>query len=553
MTTFLPIESHDGVLIVGAGPTGLTLANALAFYGVPFTIIDSKTGPTRDSKALAVNAASRFGLDLIGLSGVLGQSGSRLHRLNLNWQGRRLSAVDLRHLDYEDAFFLAQPQSDTENELITALSTYGQRVRWETGLVDADKRKDGVRVALKYGNGTQIERIFPYVVGCDGKESIVRNRMSVNFSGCDYPMHFVLGDFALSWDASRNEAYYFVYEETFFILVPAGKDLWRIVVKYDGTIPDTPVHARDITDVVTAYMGEGFFLGDPAWISRAPFYMRTSDRLRDGPLFLAGDAAHLFSPIGGTGMNTGMQDALNLGWKIAYHYTGRGGETLLDSYATERIHAIRATAKVTDQSTRLIARIDKDPSAVERMLPEMRNRPFLRSAGPLKYSGLGISYSETLLADGGTPVPGSRRAGELCLGIGRLLMTKESPVRSLPPFVVVAFVLNNSQCGNSLCGLEDLSELQGEYLDALRTEIIVMDADAESIRSAYPRLNIHLAKWELIRALGGARDALLLISPDGVIRYSGSYLDVKRLRDTLIAYFDQSTVVRRNGRSRIAG
>ncbi len=525
-------ETGSEILIVGAGPTGLTLANALAFYGTPFSIIDSKPGPTRDSKALAINAASRFGLDLIGLRGLLGKRGARLYRLNIHWQGKRLSAVDLRHLKWDDAFFITQPQSDTEYELIAALEAKGHNVAWNTRLLSMDQENNFVRAAFRDDHGCIEEKNFAYVVGCDGKASVVRRHMPVQFHGHNYPMYFVLGDFALTWDASPDQAHYFVYQDRFFIFVPAGKDLWRVVVKYDGLVPDRAVQASDITNVVSEYCGHGLFRGEPAWLSRAPFYMRVSDRLRHGRLFLAGDAAHLFSPIGGTGMNTGMQDALNISWKLAYLSAGRSGDELLNSYELERLHVIRATAKVTDQSTRLISRMDDDLVAIEQLLPKLRNRTFLRHVAPLIHSGLGLSYAEVLNVGGGEPLPGSRRTGELCLHYGRLFAQVDP---CLPPFMALVFVRA------SLWGLDDsrwfeaLAALQEDYVDVLRVNILAMDGSAE-LETAWPMLKTVPVTPEFVHDLGAVPGAFWLVSPDGVIRFSGLLSEAAGARRTLERY-----------------
>lgn len=384
-----PMIDDDAILIVGAGPTGLTLANDLARRGVPIKIIDGKPGPSSNSKGLALNISSQYGLQLIGLDRTVGATGVCISRLNLYWEEQRYSSINFGHLKHDIRSLITQPQSITEAELLSQLTLTRQQVCWSHKLIALDEQEGCVHATITNPNGVNEVQRFTYVVGCDGKYSETRKYLHTSFSGIDYDMHFVLGDFALSIDLDVNEVHYFVYPDTFFILVPIAAGTWRIVVKYDGAVPDVDVSALEIEHIIQRHFGVGFKLDAPKWISRAPFYNRVAGRIARGRLFIAGDAAHLFSPIGGTGMNTGIQDALNLGWKLAYVHGGLSRASLLGTYEMERLPAIKEAAHLSDLSTQLITRQITEHAALDNLAPVMANRGNLRLALPYAYSGIG--------------------------------------------------------------------------------------------------------------------------------------------------------------------
>ncbi|HTF97386.1 MAG TPA: FAD-dependent monooxygenase [Cellvibrio sp.] len=384
---------HDAILIVGAGPTGLTLANDLARRKVPFKIIDSKPGPSRDSKGLAINISSQYGLRLAGVNPAPGGNGMPVSRLNLYWQGRRFSSINFAHLPIAINSLITQPQAITETELLRALEATGNYVQWNCKLTHIKETNNAVEVRYATAgeqniNEHIVEERYSFLAGCDGKHSVVRAQLNTSFAGVDYPMHFVLGDFRFDPGMAANQVHYYVYEDTFFILVPIAEGTWRVVVKYDGAIPQEPVSVQHIAPIIARHFGANVELGEPLWISRAPFYNRVAGQLNSQRLFIAGDAAHLFSPIGGTGMNTGIQDALNLGWKLAAVYRGISHRSLLDTYAEERLPAIREAAHLSNLSTQLITRQIVDHPVLDKLAATLSNRSFLKQIAPALHSGI---------------------------------------------------------------------------------------------------------------------------------------------------------------------
>jgi len=312
MSAVLERSQRRQVLIAGAGPTGLTLANALAAQGVPFDVIDRKEGVSRASKALAVNVLSRFQLALLGLRPQIGSQGHVLRKLRVSLNGHRLTSIDFGRLTFDFRDFIAQPQAQTELDLLACLESRHHPF-WATELVDLKVRPECVFATLRLPGGRTVRREYEYVVGCDGKHSVVRDYLNIAFEGQEYPMHFVLGDYKADLPFARDEAHYFIYDDTFFIAVPLATDEWRIVLKRDGRYdPESPPDPLEIPRRIDQLLGRFSAFSSPTWISKAPFYMKTAASLGRGRVFIGGDAAHLFSPIGGTGMNTGMQDALNI-------------------------------------------------------------------------------------------------------------------------------------------------------------------------------------------------------------------------------------------------
>lgn len=382
------MSNNTAILIVGAGPTGLCLANDLARRKVPFKIIDSKSGPSSDSKGLAINISSQYGLRLIGVTPAPGGNGMPISRLNLYWNSARFSAIDFSYLPTSIDSLITQPQAITERELIQSLEATGNRVHWGCRLMDLTETHSSVAASYLTTNGNLIEEHFSFLVGCDGKHSKVRTQLNTAFEGETYPMHFVLGDFHVEAGLADTQVHYFVYEDTFFIFVPIAKSTWRIVVKYDGPLPQTPPSTHDISRIIARHFGNQLTLGDPLWISRAPFYNRVASHLNSKRLFIAGDAAHLFSPIGGTGMNTGIQDVLNLGWKLAAVYHNLSHESLLASYTQERLPAIREAANLSNLSTQLITRQLVNHPVLDKLAPRQSNRQFFKKIAPWLHSGL---------------------------------------------------------------------------------------------------------------------------------------------------------------------
>lgn len=517
--------SEEQVLIAGAGPTGLVLANSLAHHGVPFTIIDKKNGPSRASKGLALNLSTQYGLAQIGLRGAVGTSGCGIRRLRVSWQGRRFAAINFGWLDLPLQSLITQPQSVTERELCVALGGHGRHVSWNTRLLEVAPTTNSVDAVIQFDGSRPLRRRFAYLVGCEGKSSVVRAGIGARSSGSDYPIHFVLGDFR-SDRFREDEACYHVYPDRFFVIVPIGGGVWRFVVSCAGPEPDAVPTARDIESVVERYLGAGALKGEPLWLSRAPFYMRTTDRLRRGRAFIAGDAAHLFSPIGGTGMNTGVQDALNLGWKLALHFRGAAGDAVFDAYERERLDVIHQTAFATDASTRAIGGEFESP-IVRGLAPIMANRRNLRALYPKLYAGLAPRYASCYAEYDVTGRTGALRVGELCIARHRLVQL--AGARD-PAILIVALV----EVGPALQEFGDFVRLAARY-PAIAPALVFGDSIVRKrLRCWDASEQIRVLRTEDVPPHSGlVPDALLVLSPDGYVVFSGRLGDVHRLEAAL--------------------
>jgi hypothetical protein len=307
---------------------------------------------------------------------------------------------------------------------------------------------------------------------------------------------------------------YHVWEDLFFIFVPLGQGLWRVVLQREGAMPASAVQADELVQVVTQRLGRNVFLGAPVWLSRAPFYQRFADRLRQGRLLLAGDAAHLFSPIGGTGMNTGLQDALHLAWRLACLMAGAGTPDLLDSYARLRMDAMLVNGRATDLSTRLITRQERDPALIASWLPVMKNRPLARRTLPLAYSGLALCYPSLQARHVGS--------GGLCLAWPGIVQTLAISRRARGPALPVLSLLVHAPTCAHLEGRGGAKEVAAG-LEAraawLRCVALVAHAGGGAMFAAWSVLADDGAR--LAQQAGVACGQALLLLPDGIVAWRG--------------------------------
>ena len=510
------------VLIVGAGPTGLTLANALARYDVAYAVLERSLAPSRDSKALAISPLSQKTFELLGIRGSIGREARSVSRLDIFWRGTRLNPVDLRWLDLDCKAFLCQPQARTESELYTALGEGRRRVRWGHALVALQQAEGAVAVEVEQPDGTLVHERYDYVVGCDGKRSVVREQLGIALAGTDYPMHLVLGDFAAPAGYPADRVSYHVFDYTFIVIVPVRAGVFRITIKRDGpSDPKLPVHADEIRDVVASHLALPP-LGEPLWLSRAPLYLRTASALGDRRVFIAGDAAHLYSPIGGTGMNTGIQDAINLAWKLASTVRGfaRDGE-LLASYQSERGELIAATARATDASTRLIAGLERSPSALAPFLPRPAARSYIKHALPRQTAGIAQRYMESA-AVASSNLPCVVPPGAFCASYPELLreLDLQMPGRrsELAQNLIVFFEPGAVHARR----LAELREVLGPYAGCVTiwhvTDGTTDACDALAIRDE-----------PALRRCGAVPGRMLLLRPDGVVGFVGGLGEVRAL------------------------
>src|SRR5947209_2568165 len=347
------------VLIVGAGPTGLMLANQLARRGVRVRIISRHAGPARESRALGVQART---LEIYSHLGIVERAldlGKRATGANIWVQGRRAARVPLGDIGRDLSpypFLLILGQDDNERLLGDALRNRGMALQWNAELVGLAQDTGHVTATLKHTDGTIDEVAAAWVGGCDGARSAVRELSGIPFEGAPYEHVFFVADTHVTGTMVPDELNVYLWREGFHLFFPMrGTDHWRLV----GILPPNLRGRDDLTfeDVIPSVRQQaGTELSFEActWLSTYRIHHRRAARFRHRRCFLLGDAAHIHSPVGAQGMNTGLQDAYNLAWKLALVVSGRAGAALLDSYEDERVPVAKRLLSTTDRAFSLV-------------------------------------------------------------------------------------------------------------------------------------------------------------------------------------------------------
>lgn len=343
------------VLIVGAGPTGLVLAVRLARHGVVVRIIDKNSGPGQASRAMAVHARTLEFYRQLGFADVVVNLGIKIEAIHLREGGEDVAELPLRDIGAGLSpypFVLAFPQDDHERFLVEQLKALGVEVEWNTELESFTQDEWGVRAVLER-HGDRIACSSAYLCGCDGARSRVRESLKVEFSGGTYEHLYYVADVKTSGPENRDLVGH-IGANTFALMLPVrSRGMQRLIGIMPPQAEALPEPGfEDVRPVLEPLLG--IKVEQVNWFSTYRVHHRVASQFRSGRCFLGGDAAHIHSPAGGQGMNTGIGDAVNLSWKLAQVLQGRADATLLDTYQAERIVFARKLVATTDRAFQMI-------------------------------------------------------------------------------------------------------------------------------------------------------------------------------------------------------
>ncbi|WP_081625391.1 FAD-dependent monooxygenase [Mycobacterium sp. 141] len=340
------------VLVVGAGPTGLVLAAELARRGVVPRVIDAGPAEVKESRAVAVVARSLELLDDLGVADAVIERGIPLRALNFYHGSTRLAEFDITSVDSPFQMDLCIAQWKTCELLREKVESLGVQVEWNTRLTSCRSDEAGVSADIVHGDGRTETCSATWLVGCDGAHSTVREGAGIDRELADLGRGFILGDVAAPWGIERDRFHVWFAKGGLVAVFPMSGGYWRIISDTgDDNPPSHPGLSAFATQIADRTPLEAD-LSDLQWSSAFVAREGLVKRFRRGQVFLAGDAAHNHSPVGGQGMNTGMQDAYNLGWKLA-QVVGGCSPLLLDSYQAERRPVAVSVVNATSTATRV--------------------------------------------------------------------------------------------------------------------------------------------------------------------------------------------------------
>jgi len=346
---------HTDILIIGAGPTGLMTACQLARFGINFIIIDSKSGINAESRAMLVTARSMEIYQQMGLSDKVVAEGKYLQDIAIYMSGKEITKLSLGKAGEgltDFPFIQSFEQSRNESLLYEQLKACGHDILWGTEFLDVEQSTTGVTALLRdLPSNKSVSIQAKYLVGCDGASSPVRRKLNCKFKGGTYQNKFFVADTEIEWGQPPHEVIASPSRSNFCAFFPMyQQNTYRVL----GTLPKAysdqkAVGFNDLEAVIKKTTGIPLEFKVVNWFSVYQLHHRCVETFRIGRCFLAGDAAHVHSPAGGQGMNTGLQDAYNLSWKLWLVINGAGGEKLLATYHNERFPFAQWLLKFTDR------------------------------------------------------------------------------------------------------------------------------------------------------------------------------------------------------------
>lgn len=521
-------------LVIGAGPVGLTMATELARHGVRCRIVDQARERSQTSKALAIFPRTLEVFSAMGIADRFLAAGQRLHGLSIHHGNQRLAAIDLTSVASPYPFALSFPQSETERLLIEHLSTFGIEVEREVCLTTLEQTSDKVHATLRHPDGRLEVVETPWLLGCDGAHSTTRHALGMEFAGAPYDESFILADVRVESPLATDRIHLFFGDDGILGIFPFGGDRCRVIANIpsqsrEQTLPEVTL---DEVQALTNRRGPNDArLSDPVWMSRFSISHRTVRDYRKLRVFLAGDAAHIHSPAGGQGMNTGIQDAFNLAWKLALVIRSRAPAQLLSSYQLEREPVARGVVNLTDRLTRMATvRNSFAQSVRDFLLPAVSGIPLVGDKIAERLCELDINYRLSPIVENhgvGRPRAGQRVPdGELRDENGkarRLFELFREPRHVLLLFLGASgeVAAKATNLGSALAGLPE------GVLDVYRISRGESGDDAE-LRDLSGLTHA---------ACGLTSGGTLLVRPDGYIGYRSDDFDPARLQPYLRRVF----------------
>jgi 2-polyprenyl-6-methoxyphenol hydroxylase-like FAD-dependent oxidoreductase len=376
------------VIVAGAGPTGLMLASELRLHGVHALVLDKEAEPTRIVRALGLHARS---IEVMDQRGLLERFLALGRQYPVGGFFAGLSKPSPDRLDTAHPYVLGIPQTVTERLLTEHAIEVGAEIRRGCELVGLSQDEQGVAVEL--ADGTQLRS--RYLAGCDGGRSTVRKLLGVGFPGEPSKVETLLGELEVTEDPVTVAAIVAEVRQTQlrFGVIPLGDGVHRVVVPADGVAEDraVPPTLEEFKQQLRAVAGTDFGVHSPRWLSRFGDATRLAERYRADRVLLAGDAAHIHPPTGGQGLNLGIQDAFNLGWKLAAEVSGWAPEGLLDSYHTER-HPVAADVLDNTRAQMELMSLEPGPRSVRRLVSELMDFEEVNRYLIEKVTAIGVRY-----------------------------------------------------------------------------------------------------------------------------------------------------------------
>ena len=398
---------------------GLTLASELQRHGVSVRLVEKKTEPNRQPNAAIVHVRTLEILSAMGAVDGFLKEGYAFPGMHFHFFGKKSAFINIGGLDSPYPLPRTIGQQHTERIIGEHFSRNGGKIERGVEAIGIEQDADGVRVKLKHLGEDGREEIAAarYVVGCEGSASLTRETAKIDFPGERYPgKEFLQADVNVRWTYPHGFGYAFRTEDYILVLFAYDtKGHYRIICGRDDADPEnhTPPTLEEMQGLVRAVADPGAELYDPLWFNRFRSGHRIATRFREGRAFLAGDAGHVHVPIGGQGMNYGMHDAFNLGWKLAAVAKGEAKPELLDTYTTERYRADEKLIKATDLSYRLMVQPNAAANfALHHVAPVMVGLDVVQTQMKNVLGEMNVAYPESALTEdhGGShgPQPGDR-------------------------------------------------------------------------------------------------------------------------------------------------
>ncbi len=501
------------VLIVGAGPTGLTMACLLAQFGIKFRIIEKNKGLTEHSKALAIQARTLELFEQLDLTEKALEQGHPADGFDLIVEGKPRVSIDLReygqvYTKYPYVLILAQNR--TEKLLADKLESFGKKVEWQHELVELVQHPEFVEAYVAGGERMETVRA-KYLVAADGARSSVRAFLQLPFEGVTSENCFLLADIQAQGPVSRRHVSLCLSERGFVEFFPLdGADHFRAISLLSNDFPKSEAGMQGLIAGEISLRSElPLKISAPRWFSSYNLHHRGVNRFKEQRCFFAGDAAHVHSPAGGQGMNTGIQDAYNLAWKLSSTLSGRALPKILETYHEERHPIARKLIHRADQGFSFV--INQKPYVrwtrlhlVPRILGLVSKFNFFRAAFFKLVSQIGIQYRGSSLTQQCFSAAGALRAGDRFCQVG---------------------------CQNGMfhAFLVGGQEAQKQTMDVLEKFL--------DNRMIFHTLDKRPDLHTILQVFGIYRDGLILVRPDGYVCYCDDALDITQLLKYLNRFY----------------